>query len=253
MLFCQQKNLKYKALVLAFVFALHWYVVWFICLKTVIHHFVIPLSTPKSLVRIKLNKSVSAVKKNIVSSKKPEKSMPVQVVQKKSKTLDKNPAQKPVAQKVIHKHGTVDHNLEKKNELKKTAASEVQKKVQPKEKEIVSVQKSENVPSFNSTQQLLPEAKIDHAQLPEQTMPSTNYYDVVYSTIIDQWRPPVGIVKGTSCVVSFLIDKKGFPIDIVFEKKSGILMFDMSIKTVLARVNFSSLFVGHRFSIVFTV
>ncbi len=252
MLFCQQKNLKYTALIITFVFAGHCYLVWFFCLKTVIHHFVIPLSTPKSFVKITLNKSVCAVKKDSMQSKKSQKKAPVKAVQKKSEPSGKKSVQKAVTQKTTHAPEKKDQNREKKNELKKTALKEVEKTVHTQE--MIPVKKLENESLVNAiAQQTISESKTDQAMLSQQVAPAKGYYDVVYATIIDQWRPPVGIVKGTSCVVSFSIDKKGFPVDIVFDKKSGVLMFDMSIKTVLARVNFSSMFVGNRFSIVFTV
>lgn len=252
MLFCQQKNLKYRALIITFVFTGHCYLVWFFCLKIVMHHFVIPLSAPKSFVKITLNKSVCAVKKDSVQLKKSEKKAPVKVVQKKQEPSDKKSVQKAVTQKITHAPENKDQNREKKNELKKTALKEVQKTVNTKE--TIPVKKLENESFINPiAQQTISESKTDHVILSEEVVPARNYYDIVYATIIDQWRPPVGIVKGTSCVVSFSIDKKGFPIDIVFNKKSGVLMFDMSIKTVLARVSFSSMFVGNQFSIVFTV
>lgn len=252
MLFCQQKNLKYKALTIAFVFAGHCYLVWFFCLKTVMHHFVIPLSAPKSFVKITLHKSVRAVKKNSVPSKKSQSKTSVKAVQKKSESSDKKSVQKAVTQKTTHVPKNKDQNREKKNELKKTALKEVEKTVHTQE--MISVKKLENESSITVIgQQTISESKTDQVVLSQQVAPAKSYYDVVYKTITDQWRPPIGIVKGTSCTVSFMIDQKGLPVDVVFEKKSGILMFDMSIKTVLARVNFSSLFVGHRFSIVFTV
>jgi hypothetical protein len=261
MLFCQQKNVKRITAIAGIVMAAHCCAVWFVCLKTVVHHFTIPLSAPLSSVRIKLNKSMPVVKNQAGQSVgKSQNKKSVQALQKTSQPPMKQPVQKASVQKAVNKSNSTQKSSPKKSEPKKPVVQETQKIIPSKEveiaKEVETVKKSDAVSAINHpVSQIINETKADQEVVIEPAGPinKIDYYDVVYETMIEQWRPPIGIVKGTSCTVSFTIDKKGMPVDIEFEKKSGVLMFDMSIKAVLARVTFSPLFVGNRFSILFTV
>lgn len=245
----------------------HFFAVWFVCLKTVIHHFAIPLSgtkIPLSGVKIRLNRSVAAVTKQTDSHLKTQNTQSVLPRANKAKPPVKEA--KAVAKQAVVAPAKKTKSVEKKGEkiveLKKSSIKETQKLVQPKE--VVS-KKEVPIPVVNEIKKII-EPTPSHETSPSLIEPqeqesldssnqvnTVNYYDVVYKTITDQWRPPIGIVKGASCVVSFTIDQKGLPVDVVFEKKSGVLMFDISIKTVLVNSTFSSLFVGNRFSIIFTV
>jgi len=79
-----------------------------------------------------------------------------------------------------------------------------------------------------------------------------NLNENIYQKIIKEWKPPVGIPAGISCQVSFDIDSRGLPVNVVFEKKSGILMVDTSIKMMFAHISFELLYVGSHFLIFFT-
>jgi hypothetical protein len=254
MLFCQQKNAKRVATITALVVLTHFFAVWFVCLKRVVHHCTIPLSILPQSIKIKLNRVVPVVKSQAVQSvQKQRAKKPAPITQKKSKVSAKKNAQKASVSSSIKASG----NTAKTIETKKTPVKEVQKIV--KRKEVEETKKvSDGVAVDDLIQQKNDQAFksiVDHEEVAknDDITSKADYYEAVYKTIIEQWRPPIGIVKGTSCTVSFTIDQKGLPIDVVFEKKSGVLMFDMSIKTVLAHSIFSSLFVGNRFSIVFTV
>jgi outer membrane biosynthesis protein TonB len=262
MLFCQQKNVNRVTTITAIVVAMHCFVVWFICLKTVVHHFEIPLFACVQPIKIKLNRSIPVVKnKGIQSVQQPhnKKIVPQMVAQKPSKSHPAvQPSHKVSVQKKSNKATNIQKNVPKNSEVKKLVTEEVQKSTQLKE--IETVKKADTISPINSVDHAVQpkideqndEANIDN-EVQATTVNTIDYYDLVYATIIEQWRPPIGIVKGTSCTVSFTIDKAGLPTDIVFDKKSGSLMFDMSIKVVLAHGIFSPLFVGNRFSIVFTV
>jgi hypothetical protein len=267
MLFCQQKNVKRVTAVTGIVIMSHFFAVWFVCLKTVIHHFAIPLSgtkIPLPEVRIRLNKSAVAVAKQTNSHVKSQNTQSVLPRLNKAKPPVKEA--KAVAKKAVVLPAKKTKSAEKKGEKiiepKKPIIKETQKRIESKE---VVLKKEVPTPVINETKQIT-EPILSYETSPSLIAPqeqesldssnevnTVNYYDVVYKTITDQWRPPIGIVKGTSCTVSFMIDQKGLPVDVVFEKKSGVLMFDISIKTVLVNSTFSSFFVGNRFSIVFTV
>ncbi len=258
MLFCLPKNAKRVTAITMLVVVIHFFVVWVACLKIVVHHFSIPLSAQRNSIKIKLKKTVPVVKvqKDQVPQK-PNTQKAAPITQKTPKTSVKKRAQKVPVQTPVNKPKNSPKKIHKTIETKKLPAKESQK---TKDRANVEVAKKapdtilvDDMHQQKINQAIKPAVSGEGIAQQGPVNSKVDYYEMVYETIIAQWRPPIGIAKGTSCTVSFAIDNKGMPVDIVLEKKSGVLMFDISIKTGLASITFSSLFVGNRFSIVFTV
>lgn len=55
----------------------------------------------------------------------------------------------------------------------------------------------------------------------------------VYATVHASWRPPSGVAPGTTAQVILDIDARGYVQRVVFEKRSGVLLFDQSIQLAL--------------------
>ena len=88
-------------------------------------------------------------------------------------------------------------------------------------------------------------------------MPALNTKEHTRQLFIQQevdrlWRPPVGVPPGTSCRVSFTIDKMGKVTKSAFEKRSSYVIYDLSVMQVAKQFTFDRSLWASSFTIDFT-
>jgi seryl-tRNA synthetase len=154
-------------------------------------------------------------------------------VKKKKVKKKKRKVIKKIAKKVVKKK---KKNIEK---LVKKKKKEIKKKIQKKEKK-----PPEQEPEI--------EEEMLHFNLMGESDPKVIAYQILIQKEVDRvWAPPIGVPKGTECLVNFIIDKKGNVKKLKILKPSEIVIYDLSIVRVEKEFKFEKCFWGKSFTINF--
>ncbi len=65
------------------------------------------------------------------------------------------------------------------------------------------------------------------------------------------WSPPVGVKRGTICSISFQLDDQGVPIICEYAKRSGVLIYDLSVMRAARQCVFDKSLWGKQFKVDF--
>jgi outer membrane biosynthesis protein TonB len=65
------------------------------------------------------------------------------------------------------------------------------------------------------------------------------------------WAPPLGVPKGTECILEITLDKQGNVKAWEFKEKSNILLFDVSVEEITSKLSLGRLFWNKSFQITF--
>lgn len=107
--------------------------------------------------------------------------------------------------------------LAKKKEAPKPVERRVDKKV---------VKKQEVIQQSVASEQ----EEIIHFNLMGETDPKLLMYQRLIQQEVDRvWSPPIGVKKGTECIVTFMVDKQGNVKRLHIERPSGVPIYDLSI------------------------
>lgn len=77
------------------------------------------------------------------------------------------------------------------------------------------------------------------------------YQKSIQTEVTRLWRPPLGVPKGTTCRVLFMVNRIGEIDRCEFVSRSKILIYDLSILRVAKQFNFDKCLWGKRFTIDF--
>lgn len=173
-------------------------------------------ATSKSAIP-KPKKLPAPTKKQITESKKLLQS----VVPKKIQSPQKPPKPKKMT-KILEKKEKI---IMPEKEIKKEVAAQPQPQLQQQE----NIQQE-----FDQIQE----------QALEPIMVGREDYDTIMAvrriqeSIRKQWRPPVGVSADSGCLVRVAIAKDGKINQIIIEKSSGILVYDLAARDAIAKVSF---------------
>lgn len=198
------------------------------------HAYFRPLKAPNSsfVPSARRRQAAAHVQKNTVKKTAiVKKSKPPAVVQKK--TPIKKTA---MVKKVVAHNQSVKKQPEKKVETKK-----VQKKVSPPQKE---PEKKEDF--------LEGEEEFLHFNLMGEADPAMIAYQQAIQKEVERvWQPPLGVPKGTECVVTFVVDRQGEIKNFEITKQSQVLIYDLSIVRVAKNFQFDRRLWNKTFTINF--
>lgn len=65
------------------------------------------------------------------------------------------------------------------------------------------------------------------------------------------WRPPLGVARGATCTVRFVVDNKGDVVEHEFISRSKILIYDLSISKIINKLAFHKSLWGKEFTVDF--
>ena len=65
------------------------------------------------------------------------------------------------------------------------------------------------------------------------------------------WQPPIGVAKGTECLVHFVVNRAGAVDKITIQKPSGMIIYDLSIVHVGKSFKFARCLWGKNFTVNF--
>lgn len=150
----------------------------------------------------------------------------------------------------------------KKAAAKKAAAkkkSVIPQKPQPKKRVVPQKKKTpekKKVEDEPSKEEVAEEPEDDEEVLHFNLMGETDPRIMMYQGYIQQevdrvWRPPLGVPKGTECLVNFVIDKSGKVKAFEIVKRSKVLIYDLSVIRVAKTFAFDRCLWGKRFTINF--
>jgi TonB-like protein len=77
------------------------------------------------------------------------------------------------------------------------------------------------------------------------------YHKKIQRDVQRLWRPPLGVAKGTKCVVSFVVAQDGKVESFEIIKRSNMLIYDLSIQRVAMNFTFDKSLWGKKFRIDF--
>lgn len=160
--------------------------------------------------------------------------------------LKKQKAKKLAKKKTVKKKPT---KLVKKEAPKKKVHTKKMVKNKPKKIEKKKIKKQEEKPI---EQEELNEEEILHFNLLGETDPKMFMYQQYIQQEVDRvWQPPIGVPKGTECVVTFAIDSSGKVKSFNIDKSSKVLIYDLSIVRVGKEFKFNKCLWSKSFTINF--
>jgi len=214
-------------------------------------------------------KSVAMQKKSkpVIAKKVPVKKT---TIAKKKEAVKRNISKKTVAKKASIKKITPPKKKNtpaKKNPVKKKS---VTKKTKPSVKKLIKASQKKKIAK---KQEKIPDKKIKEVVKPAELSPeviSTQVYTDQQPVYLGQkeieqltveyqieceikkhWRPPAGLSKDLTCTIRILVDWNGKSRQIKIEKPSGALMYDISVRTAVAKLQLPKGFQGKEISITF--
>lgn len=180
-------------------------------------------------------KKRKAKKKRISKKRISKKQTPKKRISKKQTSKKKVAPKKPkvVAKKDVPKKQPQKRQLQK--EIKKVAKSEENDKIKVEQKK-----------------EELSEEEFLHFNLMGETDPKVLIYQQHIQYEVDRlWRPPLGVPKGTECIVTFVVDRDGTIKNFTIDQKSKVLIYDLSIVRVGKEFKFHKCLWGKSFTINF--
>jgi len=192
-----------------------------------------PVAVKKTVVK------KSPVKKTTIAKKKPvaKKTAPKKHVKKPA--VKKQPAKKTVSQKKkpLPTKKTVKKNLPKKS-LPKKSASPVKKP-----EKTLTQKKPEPVKKLQETPQPI------YIGQKELEVLSVQYE--IEREVAKHWRPPAGLSKDLTCTIHVLVDWNGKSKQAKVKKTSGVLIYDISARMAVAKLNLPKSVRGKEINITF--
>ncbi len=153
-----------------------------------------------------------------------QKSKPKKIQKQKPKPKKKIVAQKKKAQKIVQK-----------KQSKKKIARSIKKK-------------SKNVVAKNKK---IVEEKQKPIYVGQVEMEAFRMQDEMQREVVRYWSPPVGLSKDLVCVLKVLVDWSGRVTKTSVAQSSGVLMYDISARTAVSRMQLQQWAHGKEFSITF--
>lgn len=162
-------------------------------------------------------------------------------VMKKAKSAPKKTAvkKKSVPKKKLIKKKNI---AQKKPKDRKLLRSEKVKNIKTPEKNAKPVSKEKDSQPM----------EVLHFNLMGELDPKVIRYQQCIQYEVDRvWKPPLGVPKGTECIVTFVIDEDGSVKSFNIDKKSKILIYDLSIVRVSKDFRFDKCLWGKSFVVNF--
>lgn len=201
------------------------------------------------------------------------------VINKKTMEVVTKKIEKPaIKQTAIIKKVVSPKQLEiKKTTIASTKKAPVQKKIEPIKKEpakqVAQVKKVVSQPSQNVVKKTNVSPKSDQSKIAaissctKQPVAVTKEVEPIYvgrlemealrlqkemqNEVSKSWKPPVGLSKELECVLKVLVNWNGSVQDTEVEKSSGVLMYDISARTAVAKMQLPRWAYGKEFHITF--
>jgi len=207
--------------------------------------------------RTTITKKKTVVKKPVVKKTPVKKKPIVKKIPVKKPMIKKKPSAKktPAKKLLAKKKPTV-----KKPEIKKPLVKKKSpvKKIPEKKPVVKKIVKDRPV----VTEQVLPEKAAGVApeitcngQQPiyigQQELESFSVQYKIEQEVIKHWRPPPGISKDLTCTINVMVDWNGKPKKVVVSKSSGVLIYDISARTAIPKMNFPKGMRGKELNITF--
>ncbi|MBU4269771.1 TonB C-terminal domain-containing protein [Candidatus Dependentiae bacterium] len=151
-----------------------------------------------------------------------------------------------------------EKKLPKKQKLAEKIIEQKQEPAKKIEPEVISqkIEQPKDIESENieQEQQLLQDQPDDEMQinlLGEDDQEIIKYQESIQKEVSRLWHPPIGVPKGSECIVRFYIDNSGNVEKYEIMQKSNILIYDLSITQVAKKFKFEESLWGKNFSIHF--
>ena len=215
--------------------------------------------------------SKKSQQKKVTEKAVPKKVAPVKKVEKPKTAVKKEIKKEPPKKKIEPKK---DELQKKKKEPEKEIKKEEKPEPKPEPKpEIKPELKSDPKPEIKKEEiKSVPEEPLPEVEqeivIPEgaevieigdenivymgrDDMAALNAQELLQEAVQSVWRPPVGMPGGTTCELKVAVDWAGVACDILVEKRSGILMFDVSAKSAAKKTNYPKMFWGKTITITF--
>lgn len=135
----------------------------------------------------------------------------------------------------------------KKPVVKKSPPKKAPPKKKPKAKP-----KQEQKPKKQPEEEIEEEEEFLHFNLMGESDPRVIMYQQCIQAEVDRvWRPPLGVPKGTECIVLFSIGKNGSVEKFEITKSSKVVIYDLSIVRVAKTFKFDRCLWGKSFVVDF--
>ncbi len=202
------------------------------------------------------------IKKIVVKPKiKKQTTLTAQSKPKKKETPKKS-LKKQKTKKVAKKIEKTKKNTSKKEEKKVVKNKKIKtenKKVVKKKKPIKTVDNKTEKKPIKKLQGNL--KKVDHVQqeveglspvyVGQEEMAALTMQKELQQEVGKCWRPPVGLPKDLVCILKVLVDWSGKVNQAAVQKGSGVLMYDISARTAVAKMQLQKKAYGKEFTITF--
>ncbi|MCK5632913.1 TonB C-terminal domain-containing protein, partial [bacterium] len=148
---------------------------------------------------------------------------------------------------------------EEKKVVKNKKIKTENKKVVKKKKPIKTVDNKTEKKPIKKLQGNL--KKVDHVQqeveglspvyVGQEEMAALTMQKELQQEVGKCWRPPVGLPKDLVCILKVLVDWSGKVNQAAVQKGSGVLMYDISARTAVAKMQLQKKAYGKEFTITF--
>jgi len=236
-------------------------------------------SKKKKIIKQSAKKKVSAKKKAVSVVSKPKKkttvkkksvpekkSMPKKLVKKKILRQAQDEREKPTPKKkrqekeIENKKKELQKKSDKQKEKPKDIKQEkrvVEKKIAEKEtvKKHISAEKKEKVPIKEKNHQPIVQESVVPKQ--EAIYIGRHELDALYmeqaikDEVSKHWRPPLGLPKDLLCTINVLVGWDGSIKNVVVSQSSGVLMYDISARNTLSKLELPRWSRGKEIKIIF--
>jgi hypothetical protein len=206
---------------------------------------------------------VSAAKQTPVKPSAKEKQVK-KIAKKMSKP--KPPKKKAAVEKPLPQVKSNIAPLKEKPKVKKVAKAKHPKKIEPVTKKD-AVKQSEYIekikPAEEENKKLVEEktAEKETVKEPDEVLQFdisnlaelqfAKYQKNIQDEVARLWQPPVGVSKGTECIVKFCVNKIGNVEKFEFQERSNVLLYDLSVVRISKEFKFDKFLWGKTFSITF--
>jgi len=173
---------------------------------------------------------------SVVSSVQKRNKKPKQKSNKK--TVVKKLAQKKIVQKKKKKNAKLK-TLAVKKEAVKVAKKPKAKKSSKNKASRVAHKKAESKKNIEKVVQTQPvkESGDQPIYVGQLEMAAIQMQDEMHQEVSKSWKPPAGLPKDLQCCVKIVVDWNGRVHEAIVEKPSGVLMYDISARTAVAKLD----------------
>lgn len=197
---------------------------------------------------------VPAKPKKVVPVLKKEVVAPIKKVEKKAapKAVEKKVVSKPAEKKDIKKAEVKKPEIatQEKKEKKVEEIVKKESKVEPKiEPNVEQIIESNLVPEQPISAQVSTEAEVvenDIVYIGQAERDALYMERLIRQEVESKWRPPVGLSKNLVCDIEIEVDWNGKANQIKIIKPSGVLVYDISVRSAIKSIDFPRIMCGKK-------